>query len=184
MNARNMGFQAGTFDIALCGFMGWDDCFDFDNLKFTRQDSKAPEIQRVLRSGGKFWCCSWEAQEDITWMEDEILRHYPAILNNNDYIAHRPIGMSYEKAEGYEMIFQSAGFKDIEISKHTMTFISTDEEEWWWQMQQVGWEPILSKIDADMYQKIKDGIFKDLQSHKKNDGIYFDKTVFFVCGRK
>jgi SAM-dependent methyltransferase len=184
MNAENLGFQTGTFDIAICGFMGWYDCFDFDNFKFTRQDKKAPEIYRALRSSGKFVCCSWDVQEDVTWMEEEILRHYPAILEDHDYLEQRPIGMAYEKALGYELIFRNAGFKDIEISSHAMTFVSTDEEEWWRQMRQLGWYSIMDKIEDDVLQKLKDAIFADLQAYKQADGIYFKKSVFHICGSR
>lgn len=184
MNAWNLGFQAGVFDVALCGFMGWYDSFDFDQMKFTREDRKAPEIWRVLREGGKFVNCSWEAQEDLAWMEEEILRHYPAILENEEYVRRRPIGMSYEKAPGYEIIFRKAGFRDIDISKDTMTFVSTDEEEWWWQMKQVGWKSLLEQINDDELRRIKEAIITDLQAHKERDGIHFEKTAFYVSGRK
>jgi ubiquinone/menaquinone biosynthesis C-methylase UbiE len=184
MNARNLGFQAGSFDIALCGFMGWNDCFDFVNFKFTRPDTKIHEIWRVLRSGGKFVCCSWEEQEDVTWMEEAILRYYPAILEDREYLEERPIGMAYEKAQGYEVIFRSAGFREIEFSTQTMTFVSTDEEEWWRQMQHLGWRPFIDRIGADELQMIKEAIFKDLQSYKRADGIHFKKAAFFVCGMK
>lgn len=184
MNARNLGFQVGTFDIALCGFMGWSDCFDFENFRFTRPDTKAPEIRRVLRDGGMFLCCAWEKQEDISWMENAVLRHYPEILENQLYHEQRPIGMSYENAQGYEMIFRSAGFGYIGITRSTMTFASIDEEEWWWQMQQLGWKPVLEGIGNDVLQDLKDAIFEDLQSHKVGDGFHFEKTAFFVWGFK
>jgi SAM-dependent methyltransferase len=184
MNAQNLGFQTGSFGLALSGFMGWYDCFDFETFTFTCQDTKAPEILRVLKRGGKLVCCSWEAQEDLAWMEEAILRHYPQIMADRDYLEERPIGMAYEKAAGYEIILRRAGFQDIEISTHTMTFLSTDEEEWWRQMQRVGWQSILGKLGEGVLQKIKGNIFKDLQTHKHSDGIYFDKTVIFACGSK
>jgi SAM-dependent methyltransferase len=184
MNARNLGFKNDTFDIALCGFMGWDDCFDFDKMAFTQPDKKAPEIWRVLRRGGRFVCCSWDVQEDVTWMEEAVLRHHPSILQDHDYLEHRPIGMSYEKVQGYEIIFRNAGFRNIEISTLSMTFISTDEEEWWRQMRQVGWSTLLDKIEDDLLQKLKDAIFNDLQIYRKHDSIHFEKSVFYICGRK
>jgi ubiquinone/menaquinone biosynthesis C-methylase UbiE len=184
MNAQNLGLQADSFDIALCGFMGWDDCFDFVNLKFTRPDTKAHEIWRILRNGGKFVCCSWDEQEDVTWMEDAILRYYPAILKDRQYLDQRPIGMSYEKAQGYEVIFRDAGFRTVEISTQSMSFISTDEEEWWRQMQHLGWRAFIDRMEADDLKRIKEAIFKDLQLYKRTDGIQFRKTVFFVCGVK
>ena len=186
-NANNLGLRSGAFDIALCGFMGWDDCFDFAQEEFTQPDRKAKEIWRVLRDGGKLISCSWERQEDVSWMEEAIIRHYPAILVDNEYLAERPIGMAYEKAEGYEIILRSAGFKEIEVVKETMTFISTDEEEWWRQMQHIGWDSIMERIERNepgQLRRIKKAIFKDLQYYKQADGIPFYKKVFFVSGVK
>ena len=187
MNARHLGLRTGTFDVTLCGFMGWYDCFDFTQLKFTQPDTKAREIWRVLRDGGRFVCCSWEEQQDLRWMEEAIIRHYPAILEDREYLERRPIGMAYEKAEGYEIILRAAGFKDLGISSESMTFVSTDEEEWWRQMEQVGWDSLIRKIEsggADRLQRVKEAIFADLASYRQEDGIHFDKVVFFVCGTK
>jgi ubiquinone/menaquinone biosynthesis C-methylase UbiE len=167
--------------------MGWYDCFDFAQGEFTQPDTKAKEIWRVLRDGGRFVCCSWEKQEGVSWMEEAIIRYYPAILEDREYLERRPIGMAYEKAEGYEIIFQRAGFREIEIFRETVTFVSTDEEEWWRQMQYLGWDSFIEKIKndgTDQLQRVKRAIFKDLQRYKQADGIHFDKVVFFVCGVK
>ena len=186
-NAKHLGFRTGSFDIALSGFMGWYDCFDFVRGEFTQPDTKAPEIRRVLREGGRFICCSWEEQEDLAWMEEAILRHYPQILEDAEYLERRPIGMAYEKAPWYEVILRSAGFRDIEVFREVMTFVSADEEEWWQQMQEVGWASLLAKIEnqgPDRLPRVKEAIFKDLQRYKQADGIHFDKVVFFVHGVK
>ena len=184
MNAERLGFEAGVFDLALSGFMGWYDCFDFVNLQFTRQDRKGPEIYRVLRRGGKFVCCTWEAQEDLAWMEEAVLRHYPAILEDADYLEHRPIGMAYEKAAGYELILRNAGFQDIEVSARAMDFLSSDEEEWWRQMHEVGWWKCLDKLEPGTLQKLKEAVFSDLQAFKRLDGIVFKKVVIFTKATK
>jgi SAM-dependent methyltransferase len=186
-DARSLGFRTGSFDVAICGFMGWYDCFDFVQGTFTQPDTKTREIWRVLREGGRFVCCSWEMQQGVRWMEDAILRHYPAILEDSEYLERRPIGMSYEKPDGYEVIFQRAGFREIGFCRETMTFVSTDEEEWWRQMQNLGWASLLEKIEkrgADQLQRVKEAIFEDLQPYKHVDGIHFDKVVFFVHGVK
>ena len=186
-NANNLGFPTGSFDIALSGFMGWYDCFDFDRFEFTQPDRKTKEIWRVLRNGGRFVCCSWHEQEDLAWMEEEILRHYPAILEDSEYLEQRPIGMAYEKAGGYRIILESAGFRGIEISHERMTFVSTDEEEFWRQMRGVGWDSLLDKIEnggTEQLSGVKQAILKGLQRYKQADGIHFDKVVFFVSGVK
>ncbi len=100
--------------------MGWYDCFDFERNEFTQVDKKAPEIRRVLRNAGRFVCCSWEAQDDLAWMEGAILRHYPEIQQDEEYLERRPIGMAYEKPAGYEIILQAAGFRSIEVSRRLL----------------------------------------------------------------
>lgn len=167
--------------------MGWYDCYDFARREFTQPETKAKEIWRVLKDGGQFAVCSWEKQEDVSWMEDAINRHYPAILDDQEYLERRPIGMAYEKAEGYEIILRNAGFSDIKIIKEEATFISTDEEEWWRQMMNLGWDSLIDhskQKGIEQYQSVKKAIFKDLQQYKQPIGIQFTKTVFFLCGMK
>ena len=120
-------------------------------------------------------------------MEQAMLRHHPDLLQDAEYLQRRPIGMAYEKAEGYRIIFHTAGFIDIQVSKETAEFVSTDEEEWWRQMNQVGWESIIERIeqaDIDQLHRIKQAIFNDLKPYKQADGIHFTKTVFYVSGVK
>ena len=44
-----------------------------------------------------------------------MLRHYPEIVKDNEYLERRPIGMAYEKPDGYEILLQAAGFREIEL---------------------------------------------------------------------
>lgn len=182
-NAEKLGFRSGCFERVICGFMGWDDCFDFSTGAFTHQETKAREIWRVLKEGGWFVVCSWEIQEGVTWMEEAVLRHYPQILEEPEYLAQRPIGMAYEKAAGYEIILRQAGFSQIESQTEVATFVSTDETEWWRQMRRLGWDSILDKIkqqQPDRYQKFKQAILADLQPFRRPDGLHFKKKVFFM----
>ncbi|OGN89590.1 MAG: hypothetical protein A2Y88_06730 [Chloroflexi bacterium RBG_13_48_10] len=186
-NAYHLGFPSDSFDNVLSGFMGWYDCFDFERNEFTQPDTKAPEIHRILREGGRFVCCSWEAQEDLAWMEAAMLRYYPNILLDSEYLEQRPIGMAYEKPAGYKIILEAAGFQGMEVSREVKEFVSTDEEEWWQQMNSVGWDSLIEKIEnknADQLQRIKQSIFSDLQPYKQPDGIHFTKRVFIVSGVK
>jgi SAM-dependent methyltransferase len=187
MNAKNLGLPSGRFDLVLSGFMGWDDCFDFVRNEFTQADTKGKEIHRILRDGGKAVCCSWEAQEDLAWMEEAMLRHYPDLLRDEEYLQNRPIGSAYEKAAGYEIIFRAAGFRNIETTRESAEFVSTDEEEWWRQMLAVGWKSLIEKIEhrnVELLDAIKEAIFSEIQEYKHPDGIHFSKSVIFVSGVK
>ena len=117
-------------------------------------------------------------------MEAAFVRHYPVILDDDEYLRRRPIGMAYEKERGYQVILRSAGFKEIKAIQEEMFFVSTDEEEWWRQMSHVGWASLFEKIEAGQLQNVKQAIFKELQPYKQIDGIHFAKQVFFVSGVK
>ena len=167
--------------------MGWDDCFDFVNNQFTRLDKKAPEIYRVLKKGGRFVGCSWKEQEDLTWMESAMEKYYPALLSDIEYQQERTIGMAHENAHGYEIIFHSAGFRQIQVTTQETDCISTDEQEFWRQMEHLGWDVFFTKIetvDKTSLQEIKQAIFQDIQNHKHSDGIHFVKRVFYVTAIK
>jgi ubiquinone/menaquinone biosynthesis C-methylase UbiE len=186
-NAENISFPDSTFDFALCGFMGWDYCFDFALGEFTGPDIRMREISRVLKDGGRVGISSWVKQDDLDWMEEAIIRHFPAILSDHEFSQRRPIGYSREGAESYKVILKSAGFVDIEIIDETVEFVSTDEKEWWEQMRQVGWHRFFEKIEhegADRLQRLKQDVFKDLQHHRRTEGIHFTKSVVFVFGTK
>ena len=187
MNADNLGFQDGSFDSVLCGFVGWDYCFDFALGKFTGPDPRVKEISRVLRDDGRVWISAWEKQDDLDWMEKIFVRHWPSILSDREFTEHRPIGYSRESAEGYDIILKSAGFKNIEILHEKADLVSTDEQEWWEQVRRLGWERYFKRIENEGPGKLprfKEAVFEDLEHHKHMDGIHFTKSVLFASGTK
>ncbi len=176
MNAESMGLPNSSFDVVLCGFMGWNYCFDFALGEFKRADARMKEIGRVLRAGGRVWISAWEGQGDLDWMEESLVRYLPSILSDPEFIEDRPIGYSKESAAGYDIILRNAGFKDIDILHEQAEFVSASEEEWWDLMNNLGWRRYLAKlenVEAERLQTIKQALFNDLQCHKRVDGIYF-----------
>lgn len=187
MNAENLGFPEASFDFVLSGFMGWYDCFDFTRRSYTRPDKKSKEIFRVLKNGGKVAICSWERQEDLRWMEDAFLKNFPPLAEDQDYSVNHPIGMAIENPDGYQIILKGAGFKNIEIFKEEAEFVSATEEDWWEQMRSVGWARFFKKVEnegAGTLTRIKEAIFRELQTHKHLDGICFTKSVSVITARK
>ena len=187
MNAESMGLQDSSFDVVLCGFMGWDYAFDFARGKFVRADARMQEIGRVLRTGGRVWISAWEEQADLDWMEETLVRYLPSILSDREFMEDRPIGYSKESAAGYDTLLRNAGFKQIDILHEKAEFVSASEEAWWEQMSNLGWHRYLAKMEnggAERLQRIKEALFKDLQRYKRADGIHFTKSVLFATGIK
>lgn len=185
MNADNLGFRDRSFDYVLCGFIGWDYCYDFMRHEFTAPDPRGREIYRVLRNGGRFGLSSWQEQADLDWMQDILIKHFPFIANRQDgERASRPLAYSQENRPGLEEILSSAGFKNIQTFEEITEFSSPDEETWWRQMRNVGWHRYLEEMDAKTLSDFKKIVFDALQAHKTDDGIDFSKTVIFAFGEK
>jgi len=188
MDAANLGFVNGLFDRVLCGFVGWDYCFDFMRLEFTAPDTRLAEISRVLRAGARVGISAWARQDDLDWLGEQFRRHLPAyVADQEKETASVMTAYSKENAEGLERILREGGFQDIEIATETAEFVSTNEEEWWWQVWGAGWREHIDRVactDADKLKQFKERIFESFEQHKHDDGIHFSKTVLFAFGTK
>jgi len=186
MDATNLGFMYGLFDRVLCGFVGWNYCFDFVRLKFTSPDTILAEISRVLRAGGRVGISSWAKQEDLDWLGEQFRRYLP------EYVADQKMGSaitvySKENAKGLERVLREGGFQNIGIATETAEFVSTDEEEWWWQVWGAGWQEHIDRVartDANKIMQFKEQVFENLQQYRRSDGIHSRKTVLFAYGKK
>ena len=184
MNAENMGFESGYYDYALCGFVGWDNYYDFLNNEFIGPDPRMREIYRVLRDGGRFVLSSWKRQSDLDWMQDILIKHFPSIVSENGEVAGQPLVYSQEHPAGLEQILTCAGFQDVQVYNETAEFVSPDEETWWQQMDSVGWWRYFEKLNTDQLARFKRDVFNALQAKKHKDGIRFSKSVDYVLAEK
>ena len=188
MDAMHLGFTSGLFDHVLCGFLGWDYCFDFSRMRFTGLDTRLSEITRVLRDGGQVGISSWERQEDLEWLGEHFRRCFPAYVADQERETGSAMMIySKENSTGLECILRERGYQDVKIVIETAEFVSTDEEEWWWQVWGAGWWEHIDRVartDADKLERFKGQVFENLQQHKHKDGIHFSKDVLFAFGNK
>ena len=188
MDAAELGFKNGLFDHVLCGFVGWDYCFDFFEMEFTGPDTRLAECTRVLKDRGRVGISSWQSQEDLDWLGEQFQRCFPAYVADQEKEMGSVMTVySKENTKGLEKILREGDYQDIEISAETAEFVSMNEEEWWRQVWGAGWwEHIdrMARMDADKLKQFKDQVFENLQQYKQIDGIHFSKTVLFAFGKK
>jgi ubiquinone/menaquinone biosynthesis C-methylase UbiE len=177
MDANNLGFLPETFHNVLANFVGWDDCFDFERMKFTSPDKMMSEIMRVMRPGGQVGIGSWVEQSDIDWIIEAFKKYLPE--SGNDISCY-----SKENPEGQKVILRSSGFKDIRVFVETTNFVSPDAEMWWRQMIQAADEYYRQISDPNILEDFKEQVFTDLQKLQYSEGIRFSKTVSFAFGTK
>lgn len=185
MNADHLGFSEYSFNYVLCGFVGWDYCYDFLRNKFTGPDPRMREIYRVLRDGGHVGLSSWERQVDLDWMQDMLIEHFPSIYTKEEReVSEQPLVYSQENPTGLEEILTSAGFNNVHFIREVAEFVSPDEETWWRQMEHVSWHRYFEEIAAEALSRFKKIVFNALQAYKMDEGIKFSKTVIFAFGEK
>ena len=176
-DANTLGFLPETFHNVLANFVGWDDCFDFERMKFICPDKMMSEIMRVLRPGGQVGIGSFVEQSDIDWIIEAFKKYLPEYGNIISCY-------SKENPEGQKVILQSSGFKDIRVFVETTNFVSPDAEIWWRQMKQAADEYYIQISDPNTLESFKEQVFVDLQRFQDSEGIRFSKTVSFAFGTK
>ncbi|MEI6509904.1 MAG: methyltransferase domain-containing protein [bacterium] len=186
MDAASLDFPGGQFDRALCGFVGWSYCFDFEMQEFTGPDTRLAEISRVLKAGGRVGISSWSKQEDLDWLGEQFRRYLPEYVADHEEEDIVTV-YSRENAMGLERILRAGGFQEIAITAETAAFVSRDEEEWWLQMWGAGWKEYIDRVactDTTVLKQFKERVFENLQPHREHDGIHFAKSVLFAFGSK
>jgi ubiquinone/menaquinone biosynthesis C-methylase UbiE len=177
VDANALGFISETFHIVLANFVGWDDCFDFNRMDFISSDNKMSEIIRVLGPGGQVGIGSWVEQRDIDWIIEAFRKYLPEYRNTFSCYGK-------ENPDGYKVILQNSGFKNIRVNVETTNFISPDAETWWRQMKQAADEYFKQISDPNTMEKFKEQVFVDLQEYQDPEGTCFSKTVSYVFGTK
>jgi ubiquinone/menaquinone biosynthesis C-methylase UbiE len=181
MDANTLGFLPEIFHTVLANFVGWDDCFDFERMEFISSNKMVFEVMRVLRKSGQFGIGSWVEQSDIDWIADEYKRYLPEC----EKISGKSISCyAKENPEGYKVILQNGGFKNISVFVETTDFVSPDAETWWRQMKQAANDYFRQVPDPITLESFKEQVFLDLQQFQNPEGICFSKTVSFAFGTK
>jgi ubiquinone/menaquinone biosynthesis C-methylase UbiE len=177
VDANVLCFISETFHIVLANFVGWDDCFDFNRMDFISSDNKMSEILRVLGPGGQIGIGSWVEQCDIDWIIEAFRKYLPDY--QNDFTCY-----GKENPDGYKVILQESGFKNIRVKVETTDFISPDAETWWRQMKQAAGDYFNQISDPNKMEKFKEQVFVDLREYQNTEGICFSKTVTYAIGTK
>lgn len=184
MDANNLAFKDSSFDVVMCGFIGWDVVFDFDRYEFIGHDHMMKEIYRVLKKGGKVGKSAWAVQGDSEWMAELINKHLGPGKAQVEPI--EPV-YSAENKKGQEIILGDAGFKEIDVMVETEEFTFQNEAEWIEVMNNSGWRPYLEQIKGlppERLNEFEQDVFTHLRDHKSAAGIHYTRTVLFAFGIK
>ena len=187
MDATNLRFENNSFDNVLCGFIGFDDIFDFKSNQFIDKNAKMKEIFRVLKPGGEAAFSTWAYQQDIEAARG-LLQQYLRDKNikKSDEIENLSISYSKESIDGFKLIMEDAGFDKIRIFSKNFQIIYRSIDEWWEVMENAAWimRYILNHNPNKLKDLKKNTLPQGIETFKK-EGVYiFQKSVIFAFGSK
>ncbi|QEE15203.1 class I SAM-dependent methyltransferase [Promethearchaeum syntrophicum] len=164
MNASELKFENNFFDVIICGFLGFDDYFDFENNNIYKDQNNLimKELYRVLKPKGRIAFSSWKFQEDF-----EIV----AEMTQNTL---KSLGYSKENEQGFQLLMQDAGFKDIQIELTDYQRVYESIEDFWKNNAVISINKIAHNLDNESY----------LAKFEHNGKFYFRKTVLYAKGKK
>ncbi|MHA2205041.1 MAG: class I SAM-dependent methyltransferase [Candidatus Thorarchaeota archaeon] len=184
MDAREMTFDDESFDIVTCGFVGWDDYFDFDQNKHIAHNKIMSEVLRVLKSSGRVAFSGWAKADAPSIMRNLLYEYLPLNSPHRKDIA----GWSHtETGEGWESILSKAGFVDIKTMVEHYDMVWSSEEEWWGEFMDQDWMDVMDDLEQKgivTIDELKDKIFAVLKKYKKADGIHQARDAVLAIGTK
>lgn len=187
MDATNLKFENNSFENIFCGFIGFDDTFDFESNQFISDNAKMKEIFQVLKPGGEAGFSTWAYQQDIEAARG-LLQQYLRYKNikKNDEIENLSISYSKESINGFKLIMEDAGFNNIRILSKDFKIIYKSVDEWWEVMEKVAWIMRYTLThDPNKLNDLKKNTLPQGIRTFENDGVYiFQKSVIFAYGSK
>ncbi len=181
MDAENLRFTDGSFEVVLCGFA---------IFFFPRLETAMAEMRRVLKPGGCLAVTTWEKYEDERWKWfDELVDKYlPAEEEKVPPPGPQSQQTDFASTEGVRTILQNAGFIDISSLVERYEAIYPDEEAWWQSQWSHGGRALLedieSKCGADGLERFRVEVFEGMKAVKAVDGIHTMWPAIFARGSK
>jgi SAM-dependent methyltransferase len=169
-------FSDNHFDAISCrfGFMFFPD-----------MQLAANEIARVVKQDGRVATSVWNIPEKNFW----VTALMGTINKNMELPAPAPEapGMFRCSKPGMmKMIFENAGFKNIQVQEVTTTLNAGTVDVYWNMMTEVG-APIvaaLSKADDAMYKKIKNEVFELISNRYPTEKLAIEASAVVISAVK
>ena len=164
MDATDLEFKNEVFDVITCGFIGFDQYYNFEENKFLKNHNNPlmKEIYRVLKRHGTFVLSSWKIQEDLEIAVEMAQK------------ASESPGFSNEHEEGIKFLMEDVGFTDIQIEVIDYNRVYDSLDEWWKTNYLVSYYHIVRNLENDSYLKI----------FECDGKYYFKKSVIYAKGKK
>lgn len=151
MDAEHLAFQAGTFDVVLCGYA----LFFFEH-----PDRALVEMRRVLKPGGRLAVLTWgKVDERWKWVAQVIRKYLPPEFTPPRL--WRAPGM-LNKPEEVDSLVRAAGFQTVQQITESADLVYASAEDWWQQHRDFSARLPTQTLSPDDFTRYRNEIFAHL----------------------
>jgi ubiquinone/menaquinone biosynthesis C-methylase UbiE len=177
-DAREMDFEDGSFDVAIAGFIGFDNYFDFERCQPKAENTFVKQMVRVLRPGGRAGFSTWTLHEDTDYLYGILSAAWPEM--------EKPFSLENEK--GWRIIMESLNLEDVRIIHDSLTYAFPSLKTWQAEIMEYGWKERIESVAEKSgvpQETLTQHILDNLGEHLKGDGsIAFRRDALYAIGTK
>lgn len=167
MDAEQLNFPEGTFDMVFCGF----GLFFMPNV-----DKALSECRRVLKKEGVLAVSIWGPRDYSYILLRELIASYPI---NTTVVAH-----NFEETESVISLLKKAKFHDITIEEDTLDFVYPSIDAWWDSLWGHGTRVLLEQLSKDEQYELLQSLKEKLTPHVKHDGLHNMFKAYYFLSKK
>lgn len=155
MDAENLAFEDGTFDVVLCGL---------GIFFFPAPDVALAEVGRVLRTGGTFAASTFDGGSNFTWAEK---------LVKAVGVQSEPLpSVRLAGAAGLETALIDAGFTDVVTTRFEERFVFPDVDAFVaWVWSHGGRRVLEQQLDDEGLARYRHEAERHLRQHAVEGGF-------------
>lgn len=166
---QDLGFPAGTFDIAICAF----GIFFVEDM-----DAQLVRIARTVRQGGRVMITNFE--ESYFYPLKELF--FNRLESCYGLQKPPPTWRRIAHEEGCRELFAGAGLQNIRVETKNVGYFLPDADAWWDIVWNGGFRRMVGRLSPGDQERFKRDHLEEIDALKTGDGIRLDVGVLFTSG--
>jgi ubiquinone/menaquinone biosynthesis C-methylase UbiE len=167
---QNLGFPAGSFDVAVSAF----GIFFIEDM-----ETQLSHIASVVRPGGRIMITNF--QESYFQPLRDLL--FSRIESYGVQRSPQPWKRIANEA-GCRQLFEKAGIADIRVEKKNIGYYLHNAEQWWDVVWNAGFRRMVGQLTEENQARFKREHLTEIEAQKTDKGIWLDVGVLYTVGTK
>ncbi len=167
---QELGFPAGTFDIAVCAFGIF---FVLD------METQLAHIASMVRPGGRVMISSFQ-EGYFQPLRDRLFARIAEYGVQDQPQAWKRIA----NEAGCRQLFETAKLTNIRVEQKNVGYYLSNAEEWWDIVWNAGFRRLVARLSAEDQERFKREHLEEIDALGTDKGIWLDAGVLYTAGTK